>query len=438
MFDLLEKVVNLSEASNVDQVVAIASKSDELLCRFANNSLTVVKQVSETELSVCMSKGRKRLVSSTTDLYRVDSFVKELSDAISSLPESDFENIPKLDVDYKPNERRVDKKLLDSKEKAPEFVEQAINSAIKAGAKRCAGTLSISLSTTYLLTNTGISGNDSVAKILLNIRAFSDKDATGHAVSCSPTISGFNPERAGTKAGEDSKIMLNSKSVEEGKYDVILSPIVHGNLLNTIGLASSAYAVESGLSYFRNKINQKVASEKYSVYDHGFVEGCLGGRDFDDEGTKTRTNEIIVNGVLRSYLHNLSTAKRFGSISTGNAGIIFPHPWNLEVKQGDLNYDEILKESKKCILVGSNWYTRFNNYQRGDFSTVPRDGCFFVENGEIKHGVKGIRISDNMLHLISSIVELSREREWIKWWEVEVPSLCPWILVKDVGISKAY
>ena len=33
---------------------------------------------------------------------------------------------------------------------------------------------------------------------------------------------------------------------------------------------------------------------------------------------------------------------------------------------------------------------------------------------------------------------LSKEREWVQWWEVDTPTLCPWVLVDGVTVTKAY
>ena len=58
---------------------------------------------------------------------------------------------------------------------------------------------------------------------------------------------------------------------------------------------------------------------------------------------------------------------------------------------------------KKGIYITNVWYTRFNNHATGDFSTIPRDGAFYVENGEIKHALKDVRISDNLLRMMKNI-----------------------------------
>jgi PmbA protein len=160
-------------------------------------------------------------------------------------------------------------------------------------------------------------------------------------------------------------------------------------------------------------------------------------RIFDDEGVATRDNVIIEKGVLRTYLHNSSTAKRFNTSTTGSAGIIDPHPWNLEVYPGDYGLDEMIKEVKEGFFITNNWYTRFQNLRTGDYSTLPRDATFYIKDGEVKYAVAGLRVSDNIPRQLKSISAISKERRWIYWWEVTTPTLAPYLLIKQTNITKA-
>ena len=152
----------------------------------------------------------------------------------------------------------------------------------------------------------------------------------------------------------------------------------------------------------------------------------------------TGSTTVIEGGMLRSYLHNLTTAKRWKTETTGNAGILSPHPWNIEVGAGDSSFDEMLRTMKRGVVLTSNWYTRFMNSRTGEFSTVPRDGAFLVEGGEMTTPLKGMRVSDGLERMFSSAKLLSKQREWIEWWEVDTPTLCPWLLADGVRITRAF
>ena len=105
---------------------------------------------------------------------------------------------------------------------------------------------------------------------------------------------------------------------------------------------------------------------------------------------------------------------------------------------GDVSKDELFKGVKKGLYLTNTWYTRFQNYAKGDFSTIPRDGIFLIEKGEIKQSLKDLRISDNVLTMLGNVAAISKERQHVHWWgEADPPSLSPYVLIKNVHLTKS-
>jgi PmbA protein len=437
---LNELVIRAASRLKVDDAVALSIEGREQMLRFANNSATVVKHVRETELIVYLAKEGRRAIASTSnpDEAKVKRFVGDLCASMKGLPKSDYVPLPGKATTYRPLAQRFDRRVANAGAKLSELAGVAIDSSLQAGGKRSAGVVEASATSFSILTSSGTKGSDSRTSITLNIRSFSDNDASGHGLSCSSSLSDFNPAEAGRRAGEGAKMMTNASEPEAGKYQVLLSPAVASNLIETVASAASAFAVDAGISYLAEKLGKKVASDSFSLTDHGYHEGCLGGRGFDDEGVPTRSTPLIKSGVLESYMHNLTTAAKWKTESTGNAGLVQPHPWNIEVGAGDSGYDEMVKAMTRGIVLTSNWYTRFKNYRTGEFSTVPRDGAYLVENGNVVKSLKGMRLGDDLGRMFSSVRLLSRDREWVEWWEVSTPTLCPWVLVDGAKITRAY
>ena len=438
--ELNELAISTAKSLKVDDAVALSAEGADSMIRFANNSVTVVNRVEEASLTVYIAKDGRRAIAATSNLSSssVRKFVKDLFASMKGLPVSEYVPLPDKATKFSQSRIGFDRKLEDLDDKLPALAKEAIDSATAAGGKRSAGVISAGKGTISILTSTGTSGSDSRTAITLNIRSFGENEASGHGLSCSSTLRGFDPEEAGKRAGEGAKSMRQASEPEPGKYEVLLSPTVASNLVETVSGAASAFSVDAGTSYLADKVGKRVASESFSLTDHGAVEGGLGGRVFDDEGTPTRTSRIIDRGVLKGYLHNLTTAKKWKAKTTGNAGFVSPHPWNLEVGKGDSSREEMVREMKRGIVLTSNWYTRFKNYRTGEFSTVPRDGAYLVEGGKVVRALKGLRAGDDQLRMFSSVKLLSKEREWIQWWEVETPTLCPWMLVDGVTITRAY
>ena len=437
---LNDVAIATAKSLDVDDAVALSAASLDRMIRFANNSVTVVNQVSEAELTVYMAKKKRRAIASTSNLDRASAkkFVRELFASLKGLPESDYAALPKAAVKHAPSALACDPKLDGAGDELPELAKSAISASLAAGGRRSAGVIDSGKVSYAVQTTTGTEGTDARTSITLNIRSFAQGDASGHGLSCSSSLSGFEPEKAGRKAGQDARKMEQASEPEAGRYQVLLSPTVASNLVETVSAAASAFSVDAGTSYLAEKYGTRVASRSFSLTDHGVKRGGLGGRVFDDEGVKTKSTRIIDGGILRSYLHNLTTASRWKTATTGNAGFVTPHPWNLEVGRGDSSYDEMVREMKRGIVLTSNWYTRFKNYRTGEFSTVPRDGAFLVENGKVTRALKGMRAGDDLLRLFSSVQLLSKDREWIEWWEVDTPTLCPWMLIDGVNITRAY
>jgi PmbA protein len=437
---LNEHAVSAAKRLGVDDAIALSAEGSDRMIRFANNSVTVVTQVEEAELTVYLAKDRRRAIASTSNLEQasVKRFVNDLYSSMKGLPESEYVPLPDKATRHVPSPISYDKRLEEVGDELPELAKSAIAASLRAGGKRSAGVVEASKVSYAILTSTGTEGSDSRTSIKLNIRSFADRDASGQGLSCSSSLAGFRPEDAGSQAGHDAKKMVKASEPEAGKYQVLMSPTVASSIVETVASAASAFSVDAGTSYLAEKLGKKVARASFDLTDHGITKGGLGGRVFDDEGTRTRSTPIIQGGVLKGYLHNLTTAKKWKTPTTGNAGFVTPHPWNLEVGGGDSSHDEMVREMSKGVILTSNWYTRFKNYRTGEFSTVPRDGAYLVENGKVVKALKGMRMGDDLMRMFSSVRLLSKQREWIEWWEVETPTLCPWILVDGVQITRAY
>ena len=437
---LNETAISVANQLGVDDAVALCVKGDEHMLRFANDSVTVVKSIDETELTVYLGKDRKRAIASTSNLEEADvkKFVRDLFVSMKGLTRGEYVPLPDKATRFNPNPAFYDRKLDDVEGRLPELAKRAIASSRKAGGKRAAGVILSSGVNVAILTTAGTKGTDRRNSVTLNIRAFGEGDSSGHGLSCSSTLSGFNPEEAGSRAGRHAKEMQRATEPEAGAYQVLMSPTVASNLTERVADAASAFSVDAGISYLVDRIGKKVASDAFNLTDHGSIRGGLGGRGFDDEGIPTQTTKIVEEGALRGYLHNLTTAKKWKTASTGSAGFVTPRAWNLEVGRGDSSYEEMVREMRRGIILTSNWYTRFANYRTGEFSTVPRDGAYLVEGGTVKKSLKGLRLSDDLLRMFSNVRLLSKGREWIEWWEVDTPTLCPWMLIDGTRITKAY
>ena len=437
--DIPSLIIKLGKKYGATDVAANTIVSCIYMIRFSNNEITVAKTFRNIITNVFVMI-KERRAGSTIEELSTKSIEKNIKKIIyiakTSPPGEIYAPLPKGPFKYNKKLLNIGKIKFDY-EKLTDYVDEAINSALNSGAKRVAGSLIGKKIITYLKTSNGASGKFISNTLELSIRAFSSDIATGQFCTFSTDEKSFNPSEIGRIAGEIAKKAIDPKPGEPGKYDAIIGPMTFANLIQHLALHSSAFNVEAGLSFLVDKINQKIASEKLTLIDDATIENSYGSRPFDDEGYPTRRNIIVEKGILKTYLHNSITAKKFNTETTGNAGIIEPTPWNIFVEPGNKTFDELLSEIDNGIYVTNDWYLRYQNYRTGDFSTICRDGLFRIKNGEIIEPIRELRISDNMLRIFNNIIDLSKEIWPIKWWEVEIPTYAPFALIKEVNFTKS-
>jgi len=432
-------LVELGIKFGATDVAANLIELDQTMIRFSNNEVTASKNFREVTINVFVMIERQRAGStfSTLSSKALERAMKKLVETAKISPPADvYAPLPKGPFKYDPALLRPPRVSSDSNELV-NYVKEAIDGASKSGAKRVAGSLTATNASMVLETSSQASAVQRRSSLEMSVRAFVSEVASGHSLSIAQSKRDFEPAEAGRRAGEIAKMALNLNEGKPGSYTALLGPMVFADLVNQVGIQSSAFMVDAGQSFLIDKLGSMVASDKFTLIDDPTLMGTYGMRAFDDEGVPTKRNIIVEKGILKTYLHNSTTAKKFGAETTANAGLIMPTPWNLVVEPGEKSFEEMLSEIDEGIYVTNNWYLRYQNYRKGDFSTIPRDGMFQIKNGQITKPIRDLRISDNMLKIFQNIRELSKERLWIKWWEVPIPTLAPYATVEDLSFTKS-
>lgn len=430
-------LIKFALKEGADDVIIEKNIGETKQVKFANNSIAVSQNWSMENYKIfiaCKKKIISTMLFDTTENSLKNSIKSLIKNAKMLQENKEYFGIAKGPFKYKPVAKTFDKKIINAD--TTDIVETMINAALE-NSKNTAGILYTAYNERSLESSNNISANEKATSIQLSIRAFNSDDESGHAASCSRMLNKIKPEELGKRAGEISKLAKNPEKAEEGKFDVVFAPMAIANLLNLTSRSASAFMVDSGFSFLKDKLNKKIGNPIVNLLDDARIENGYYSSIFDDEGVPTQTTPIIEKGFLKNYLHNTSTAKKYKTKTTANAGLIAPSPTNTILKEGKISNKKILKEVDNGLYVTNVWYTRFQNYLSGDFSTIPRDGIFLIKNGEIVKSLKGIRITDNLQRILENISNLSNESEWIIWWglESQIPVLTPHVLVKNVNIT---
>jgi PmbA protein len=234
MTDILgktEEIVKKAKSLGADEVVAQTVFGKYRQVRFSGNQVDITVAWDDYATSVALAWKKRVVATQIHDFKDVDGSIRKLLELAKVSQENPmFGGFAKGTFKYAKS--KADKKLADL-ESPTEFVYEAIGAAEKeAGTKvDSGGILFTRYEDVYLASSEGPVGVDSRSAIELSIRAFSEREASGHGVECSSTLRDFKPARAGEKAGEIAKLARNPKVGDEGVYDVVFDPLIFGSAL---------------------------------------------------------------------------------------------------------------------------------------------------------------------------------------------------------------
>jgi PmbA protein len=214
-----------------------------------------------------------------------------------------------------------------------------------------------------------------------------------------------SPEAIGIEAARRTVRRLGARKIGTKRVPVVFDRETAGNLVGNLCSAASGYALYKGASFLAGQLGKPLAPEGITVYDEGRMIGGLGSRPFDGEGLPTRTNTIVDNGVLTSYLLDTYSGKKLGLPSTGNASRSVGEspsvgPTNFYLVPGARSAEDIIRSVKDGLFVteligfGINMVT--GDYSRGA-------GGFWIENGELAYPVEEITIAGNLKQMFKDI-----------------------------------
>lgn len=435
--NIMESLLRYIMDKGVDDVVLNGFKKNMWVIRFSKNNLDITRFHDEAWIDVYIGFRKRRLFLRVNGMDEektrvlVDRVLKSINylppyPGYIQLPSKIYNYVIVPDTyvdDVDPGD--LSKRLKDS-----------INLGLEMKITDVSGSLSFSRIKHLLYTSTGNRGEYKRSNSNLNLRITKRKN-----ISYIINREDVDPDKIEVEDLVSSTVSRLKKTsrvskINPGKYNVLLSPTVMGNLFNYIGKGLSAYNVLTQNSPFILRIGEKIIDDRISLSDKPLMPGNPGACSFDMEGVPTKDLDLIERGVLKNYVHNLSTAHKFEVESTGHAGFLLPTPHSL-ISHSDEEYsfDDLLIEIKNGLYITNIWCTKFHNYFTGDFFTLQRDIGFIIKDGELSGAVSGAGISENILKLFNKVIGMSSDRSWVKGWGCEIPSLMPNTAFRDVSIT---
>jgi len=225
------------------------------------------------------------------------------------------------------------------------------------------------------------------------------------------------PELVAEKSAKRALLMLSAKPAPAGQFTVVLSGEAGGTMIHeAVGHGFEADLVQKGLSVYKGKLGQKVASELITVIDDGSIVGKNGHFVVDDEGVPSQRTVLIDKGYLVGYMYDRLSAMREGKSSTGNgrrqsyAHIPMVRMTNTYIDAGKDNPEDIIRDTKKGVFVVKMGGGEVNTVT-GDFVFEIMEG-YMIENGEITYPIRSATLIGNGPNVLQDVDGVGWDLGW--------------------------
>ncbi|AXE17072.1 TldD/PmbA family protein [Runella rosea] len=231
-------------------------------------------------------------------------------------------------------------------------------------------------------------------------------------------------------AAKQTKEKLAAKSVEAGKYDLVLDPshlwlTIHESVGHPLELdrvlgyeANFAGTSFATLDKWQSK-NFNYGSKEVNLFADKTQVGSLGAVGWDDEGVKTKQWDLVKEGTLVNYqairdqVHIIGEKESQGCCYADSWGSVqFQRMANVSLAAGKtpLSVSEMIKDVKKGIyIIGDGSFSidqqRYNFQFGGQL-------YYEIKDGQIAGMLKDVAYQSNTQEFWNSCVKVCDERDY--------------------------
>jgi TldD protein len=241
---------------------------------------------------------------------------------------------------------------------------------------------------------------------------------------------GYDMLEDATSAARQAKEKLTAKSVEAGKYDLVLDPshlwlTIHESVGHPLELdrvlgyeANFAGTSFATLDKWQSK-NFKYGSKEVNLFADKIQPGSLGAVGWDDEGVKTKQWDLVKDGTLVNYqatrdqVHIIGENESQGCSYADSWGSVqFQRMANVSLAPGKaaLSVEDMIKDVEKGIyIIGDGSFSidqqRYNFQFGGQL-------YYEIKEGKIAGMLKDVSYQSNTQEFWNSCVKVCDERDY--------------------------
>ena len=266
-----------------------------------------------------------------------------------------------------------------------------------------------------LVTSTGIEAVHRRTTASLGASALAGPSAatqTGYGFSVGRTLSDLDLEYAANQAANRAVRLLGASQPLTQRIPVIFDPLVTRTVLALIVSALGAESVQKGRSMFAGRVGESIGSPIVNLIEDPTNPQAFGATPFDSEGVPTRRVNLVTAGVLEGYLHNVTTARRGKTVTTGSALGSGVGARAAYLRPGPLSVEELFASVPHALYVQSvSGVHSGTSTVSGDFS-VGAEGLM-VRDGVFAEAVREATIASTLPRILLDIIQIGSDLTWL-------------------------
>lgn len=425
-FALLKKVLAYSKA---DECEVNLTGTDTSNIRYARNSVTTSGRVSQGSLIVSSAFGKKSGVATINELddASLEKVVRRAEELATLAPENP-EFMPFLAPQtYAPSKTFVPTTAAITPKQRADLVAQSLTIA-KTNKAVAAGFLEDSSGFAAMMNSNGLFAynTSTTTNFSITVRT-EDGLGSGYATRGYNDIAKLDTKTATQIATDKALKSATAKAIEPGKYTVILEPAAAAVLLERIMFGLDARQADEGRSFMskpggKSRLGEKLVDERVIIYSDP-LNPDLPTNTWTGDGRPQEKVTWIDKGVVKNF-----TYERYWAHKQNVKAI--PAPDAIIMEGGTKSLEEMIKSTKKGILVTRLWYIRDVDPQTLLLTGLTRDGTFYIEDGKIQFPVKNFRFNESPVIMLNNLEELGIPERTVSV-ETNLNFLLPPIKVRD-------
>ncbi len=402
---ILDKVLSYSTAETCE---ANLNGDNSGNIRYARNTVSTAGFQNNQNLAVQSSFGKKVGVA-TCDEF-TDEAIKRCVKTSEELAKLAPEN-PEFMAPLGPQEYKESQAYFDSTAKiTPDYRAQVAASSIEPARDKdvtAAGFLNDSAQVAAMANSKGLFAYNKSTSLDFTVTMRSnDGTGSGWVTRDFNDVDRFDAAEASQIAIDKALQSREAKAIEPGKYTVILEPAASVQLLGNMLGSFNARTADEGRSFMSKegggtKLGEKIVDERINLYTDPW-NPLVPSAPWSQDGQPRKKMHLLKNGVVSNLFYSRYWAEQKGVDPV-------PFPSNGIMEGGDASLEDLIKDTKKGVLVTRLWYIRTVDPQTLLYTGLTRDGTFFIENGKIKHPIKNFRFNESPIIMLNNLETLGQQ-----------------------------